>query len=64
MTAIKTSGGETWVSRPFNGGKMEKVYLVTGGSSGIGLEIASRLKDGKVYREVNTLSDKKLSYIS
>ncbi|NLY72422.1 MAG: SDR family oxidoreductase [Tissierellia bacterium] len=28
---------------------MEKVYLVTGGSSGIGLEIASRLKDGKVY---------------
>lgn len=28
---------------------MKKIYLVTGGSSGIGLEIASRFKDGKVY---------------
>lgn len=27
---------------------MDKVYLVTGGSSGIGLEVATRFKDGKV----------------
>jgi NAD(P)-dependent dehydrogenase (short-subunit alcohol dehydrogenase family) len=27
---------------------LEKIYLVTGGSSGIGLEIAKRFKDGKV----------------